>query len=162
VSVCHCLCLYVIVCVCMSLSVSICHCPCLCGVVVTHSWDHMKQAIQVHAVSLSVCLSVRLSVSLCLFVCLSVYVFYIVCVCVKDHIGSLNFNHKVQLRSASVTYINSYAEFIEPHKIKVSITPHCHSRVIAVIPHIVSVFSCSWCVSVVLVPVDTLTFVFSS
>lgn len=37
---------------------------------------------------------------------------------IQDHIGSLNFNYKVQLRSASVTYINAYAEFIAPHKIK--------------------------------------------
>lgn len=48
---------------------------------VSHSWDHMKQAVQ-------------------------------------DHIGSLNFNHRVALRSAKVTYINAYAEFIAPHKIK--------------------------------------------
>jgi hypothetical protein len=40
---------------------------------------------------------------------------------VQDHIGSLNFNYKVQLRSAKVDYINAYAEFAGDHKIKV---PH--------------------------------------
>lgn len=37
---------------------------------------------------------------------------------IQSHIGSLNWNYKVQLRSASVTYINAYAEFVGPHKIK--------------------------------------------
>jgi len=37
---------------------------------------------------------------------------------IQDHIGSLNFNYKVQLRTAKVTYINAYGEFTCPHKIK--------------------------------------------
>jgi len=40
----------------------------------------------------------------------------------QDHIASLNFNYKVQLRSAKVTYHNAYAEFIGPHRIKVLAT----------------------------------------
>lgn len=38
---------------------------------------------------------------------------------VNDYIGSLNWNYKVALRDKKVTYVNSYAEFIDPHKIKV-------------------------------------------
>ncbi|GIY15390.1 thioredoxin reductase 3 [Caerostris darwini] len=37
---------------------------------------------------------------------------------VQSHIGSLNWNYKVQLRSQQVKYINSYAQFVEGHKIK--------------------------------------------
>jgi thioredoxin reductase (NADPH) len=37
---------------------------------------------------------------------------------VQNHIGSLNFNYRVQLRTKKVTYINAYAEFVGPHKIK--------------------------------------------
>jgi len=37
---------------------------------------------------------------------------------IQSHIGSLNWNYKVQLRSAAVTYINAFAEFIGPHKIQ--------------------------------------------
>jgi len=37
---------------------------------------------------------------------------------VQDHIGSLNWNYRVQLRSENVNYVNGYAEFIAPHKIK--------------------------------------------
>lgn len=41
---------------------------------------------------------------------------------VNDYIGSLNWGYRVALRDKNVTYVNAYAEFIEPHKIKVSIT----------------------------------------
>ncbi|PIK36474.1 putative thioredoxin reductase 1, cytoplasmic, partial [Apostichopus japonicus] len=37
---------------------------------------------------------------------------------VQDHIGSLNWNYRVQLRDKSVTYINGYAEFTDRHTIK--------------------------------------------
>lgn len=41
---------------------------------------------------------------------------------VNDYIGSLNWGYRVALRDKSVNYVNAYAEFIEPHKIKVNIT----------------------------------------
>lgn len=41
---------------------------------------------------------------------------------VNNHIGSLNWGYRVALRDKNVTYVNAYAEFIEPHKIKVTIT----------------------------------------
>ncbi|ELT88803.1 hypothetical protein CAPTEDRAFT_152062 [Capitella teleta] len=37
---------------------------------------------------------------------------------IQDHIGSLNWNYRVQLRSQNVDYVNSYAQFIGPHRIK--------------------------------------------
>ncbi|XP_064012895.1 thioredoxin reductase 3 [Pogoniulus pusillus] len=37
---------------------------------------------------------------------------------IQNYIGSLNWGYRVSLREKSVTYINSYGEFIEPHKIK--------------------------------------------
>lgn len=37
---------------------------------------------------------------------------------VQDHIGSLNWNYRVQLRDKSVTYINGFAEFVDPHTVK--------------------------------------------
>lgn len=40
---------------------------------------------------------------------------------IQNHIGSLNWNYKVQLRTEQVKYFNSYASFIEDHKIKVNI-----------------------------------------
>lgn len=41
---------------------------------------------------------------------------------VNDYIGSLNWGYRVALRDKSVNYVNAYAEFVEPHKIKVSVT----------------------------------------
>ena len=38
---------------------------------------------------------------------------------IQDHIGSLNWNYRVQLRSKNVNYVNGYATFIDPHTIKV-------------------------------------------
>uniref|UniRef100_A0A8C9WHM7 Thioredoxin reductase 3 n=1 Tax=Scleropages formosus TaxID=113540 RepID=A0A8C9WHM7_SCLFO len=38
---------------------------------------------------------------------------------VNNYIASLNWGYRVQLRDKNVTYMNSYAEFVEPHKIKV-------------------------------------------
>ncbi|KFQ33090.1 Thioredoxin reductase 3, partial [Mesitornis unicolor] len=38
---------------------------------------------------------------------------------IQNYIGSLNWGYRVSLREKSVTYLNSYGEFIEPHKIKV-------------------------------------------
>uniref|UniRef100_A0A8C9SPX1 thioredoxin-disulfide reductase (NADPH) n=1 Tax=Scleropages formosus TaxID=113540 RepID=A0A8C9SPX1_SCLFO len=37
---------------------------------------------------------------------------------VNNYIASLNWGYRVQLRDKNVTYMNSYAEFVEPHKIK--------------------------------------------
>lgn len=39
---------------------------------------------------------------------------------VQNYIGSLNWGYRVSLREKSVTYLNSYGEFVEPHKIKVN------------------------------------------
>ncbi|KAG8516223.1 Thioredoxin reductase 3 [Galemys pyrenaicus] len=38
---------------------------------------------------------------------------------IQNHIGSLNWGYKVSLREKAVTYVNSYGEFVEHHKIKV-------------------------------------------
>lgn len=38
---------------------------------------------------------------------------------IQNYIGSLNWGYRVSLREKSVTYLNSYGEFVEPHKIKV-------------------------------------------
>uniref|UniRef100_A0A0B7AKP7 Thioredoxin-disulfide reductase n=1 Tax=Arion vulgaris TaxID=1028688 RepID=A0A0B7AKP7_9EUPU len=37
---------------------------------------------------------------------------------IQDHIGSLNWGYRVQLRDKSVNYINAYAEIMDPHTIK--------------------------------------------
>jgi len=37
---------------------------------------------------------------------------------IQDHIGGLNWGYRVALRSKNVNYLNSYGEFIGPHKIK--------------------------------------------
>ncbi|XP_043375627.1 thioredoxin reductase 3 isoform X2 [Dermochelys coriacea] len=37
---------------------------------------------------------------------------------IQNYIGSLTWGYRVSLREKTVTYINAYAEFIEPHKIK--------------------------------------------
>ncbi|KAI0214950.1 Thioredoxin reductase 3 [Lamellibrachia satsuma] len=37
---------------------------------------------------------------------------------IQDHIGGLNWGYRVSLRSKEVTYINSYGEFVGPHKLK--------------------------------------------
>lgn len=39
---------------------------------------------------------------------------------VNNYIGSLNWGYRVALRDKKVNYVNAYAEFIEPHKIKVN------------------------------------------
>ena len=38
---------------------------------------------------------------------------------VQDHIGSLNWGYRVQLRDNNVKYLNSYAQFIDANTIKV-------------------------------------------
>lgn len=38
---------------------------------------------------------------------------------INDYIGSLNWGYKVALKDKNVNYVNAYAEFVEPHKIKV-------------------------------------------
>lgn len=40
---------------------------------------------------------------------------------VNNYIGSLNWGYRVSLRDKNVNYVNSYAEFVEPHKIKASV-----------------------------------------
>ncbi|NXC40949.1 TRXR3 reductase, partial [Penelope pileata] len=37
---------------------------------------------------------------------------------IQNYIGSLNWGYRLSLREKSVTYENSYGEFVEPHKIK--------------------------------------------
>ncbi|KAK3574860.1 hypothetical protein QTP86_018324 [Hemibagrus guttatus] len=37
---------------------------------------------------------------------------------VNNYIGSLNWGYRVALRDKNVTYMNAYAEYVEPHKIK--------------------------------------------
>nr|XP_033944950.1 thioredoxin reductase 3 isoform X1 [Pseudochaenichthys georgianus] len=37
---------------------------------------------------------------------------------VSNYIGSLNWGYRVALRDKNVNYVNAYAEFIEPHKVK--------------------------------------------
>ncbi|XP_039627056.1 thioredoxin reductase 3 [Polypterus senegalus] len=37
---------------------------------------------------------------------------------ISSYIGSLNWGYRVELRNKNVAYLNSYAEFVEPHKIK--------------------------------------------
>jgi len=37
---------------------------------------------------------------------------------VQNHIGSLNWGYRVSLREKSVTYLNEYAEFVDPHTLK--------------------------------------------
>uniref|UniRef100_A0A671KIF5 thioredoxin-disulfide reductase (NADPH) n=1 Tax=Sinocyclocheilus anshuiensis TaxID=1608454 RepID=A0A671KIF5_9TELE len=37
---------------------------------------------------------------------------------VNNYIGSLNWGYRVSLRDKNVNYVNAYAEFVEPHKIK--------------------------------------------
>uniref|UniRef100_A0A7N5ZS36 thioredoxin-disulfide reductase (NADPH) n=1 Tax=Anabas testudineus TaxID=64144 RepID=A0A7N5ZS36_ANATE len=37
---------------------------------------------------------------------------------VNNYIGSLNWGYRVALRDKNVNYVNAYAEFIEPHKVK--------------------------------------------
>ena len=36
---------------------------------------------------------------------------------IQSHIGSLNWNYRVQLRDKKVEYINAYGEFIDAHKL---------------------------------------------
>ena len=43
------------------------------------------------------------------------------CVTLQDHIGSLNWGYKVQLRDQKVDFKNAYAEFVDTHKVKVGI-----------------------------------------
>ncbi|KAM5280402.1 thioredoxin reductase 3 isoform 1-T1 [Ctenodactylus gundi] len=37
---------------------------------------------------------------------------------IQNHIGSLNWGYRLSLREKGVTYVNSYGEFVEQHKIK--------------------------------------------
>ena len=37
----------------------------------------------------------------------------------QDHIGSLNWAYRVELRDKKVNYINGYGEFLDNHRIKV-------------------------------------------
>uniref|UniRef100_A0A4W2FL67 Thioredoxin reductase 3 n=1 Tax=Bos indicus x Bos taurus TaxID=30522 RepID=A0A4W2FL67_BOBOX len=38
---------------------------------------------------------------------------------IQSHIGSLSWGHRLALREKAVTYVNSYGEFVEHHKVKV-------------------------------------------
>lgn len=37
---------------------------------------------------------------------------------IQDHIGSLNWGYKVQLRDKAVTYKNEFATFVDPHTVE--------------------------------------------
>lgn len=37
---------------------------------------------------------------------------------IQDHIGGLNWGYRVSLREKAVTYLNEYAEFVDPHTLK--------------------------------------------
>ena len=39
---------------------------------------------------------------------------------IQNHIGSLNFNYRVQLRDKKVDYINAYGQFIDKHTLLAS------------------------------------------
>jgi len=39
---------------------------------------------------------------------------------IQSHIGSLNWNYRVQLRDKKVEYINAYGEFVDSHKVLVT------------------------------------------
>lgn len=39
---------------------------------------------------------------------------------VQDHIGSLNWGYRVQLRDNNVKYLNAYAQFVDANTVKVS------------------------------------------
>lgn len=39
---------------------------------------------------------------------------------IQSHVGSLSWGHRLALREKAVTYVNSYGEFVEHHKVKVS------------------------------------------
>ena len=47
------------------------------------------------------------------------YSYYLVSF-LQNHIGSLNWGYRVQLREKSVKYINAFAEFIDNHTVKVN------------------------------------------
>ena len=38
---------------------------------------------------------------------------------IQAHVGSLNWGYRVALREKKVQYINAYAEFVDPHTLKV-------------------------------------------
>lgn len=40
---------------------------------------------------------------------------------VQEHIGSLNWGYRVALREKKVNYLNAFAQFVDPHTIKVTI-----------------------------------------
>ena len=39
---------------------------------------------------------------------------------IQSHVGSLSWGRRLALRENAVTYVNSYGEFVEHHKVKVS------------------------------------------
>lgn len=41
---------------------------------------------------------------------------------IQAHIGSLNWGYRVALREKKVNYLNAFAEFIDPHTLKVEYT----------------------------------------
>lgn len=40
---------------------------------------------------------------------------------IQSHIGSLNFNYRVQLRDKKVDYINAYGQFVDRNRLFVSL-----------------------------------------
>ena len=47
---------------------------------------------------------------------------------VQNHIGSLNWGYRVQLREKRVTYLNAYAQFVDEHTLKVTATCLSYNR----------------------------------
>ena len=39
---------------------------------------------------------------------------------IQAHIGSLNWGYRVALREKKVNYLNAFAEFVDPHTLKVN------------------------------------------
>ena len=44
---------------------------------------------------------------------------------IQAHIGSLNWGYRVALREKKVNYLNAFAEFIDPHTLKVRLLLLC-------------------------------------
>ncbi len=40
---------------------------------------------------------------------------------IQAHIGSLNWGYRVALREKKVNYLNAFAEFVDPHTLKVNV-----------------------------------------
>lgn len=50
---------------------------------------------------------------------------------IQAHIGSLNWGYRVALREKKVNYLNAFAEFIDPHTLKVKLQLLCIFEILA-------------------------------